>query len=170
MQNIQNINNIVDFVNNLSCLDDILIKPYIHDYDTNHVNYIIKNTKLTASSFTQKSLEYCYSCARVVVCFTLGTSHLESISMGIPTFIHLDPTLFYLRETAKELHDALVSNNILFHHPLDMSNMLNNTDIDHWWNLNIQKKSVKDLFLSIASKHLISLIFLLFNIKYGIKA
>lgn len=80
--------------------------------------------------------------ARLVICTSLGTTHLETLGQSIPTIIFLNPQIFPLRPDASELYEVLKAAGIYHETPESTFEKINLVwdNIDAWWH----EKRTKD--------------------------
>ncbi len=73
--------------------------------------------------------------ARLVVCTTLGTSQIETMSQNVPTLIFCNPLIVATRHEAAEIFAGLKSVGIYHETPESLSAHINKiwTNVDEWW-------------------------------------
>ncbi len=103
--------------------------------DTPHSAFWRNELPNVEQSDCTSSMAVQLSTSRLVVCTTLGTSQIETMSQNIPTLIFCNPLIVTTRHEADAIFDTLKAVGIYHETPESLSEHINKIwhNVDEWW-------------------------------------
>lgn len=133
-------NDSFSFLKNLKIKEEIVLRPYIHDYKEFKKNLFKSGENITLDR-SINSLQS-FNESKIVIHNSLQTTWLESLSLNIPTICFYNPEVYLFRDKVSELIEKLKEVGILHASPISAAKLLNDCykNPDQWWaSQNLQK-------------------------------
>ena len=133
-------NDSFSFLKSLKIREEIVLRPYIHDYKEFKKNLFLSGENICIDK-SKNSLQS-FNESKIVIHNSLQTTWLETLSLNIPTICFYNPEVYLFRSGVNEIIDKLKEVGILHTSPISAAKFLNDCykNPDEWWaSQNLQK-------------------------------